>query len=53
MERDRFKDLGIDGKILLKLIFKKLDGVMDWINLTQSRDRWQAVVNALKKVRFP
>jgi len=52
MERGQ-KELGIDGNIILKLIFKKLDGVMDWINLAQSRNRWQAVVNVLKKVRFP
>jgi hypothetical protein len=53
MEGDHFEDLGIDGKTILKLIFKKLDGVMDWINLAQSRDRWQDLVRAVMNVRAP
>jgi hypothetical protein len=29
------KDLGVDGRIILKYIFKKWGGCMDWINLAQ------------------
>jgi hypothetical protein len=44
---------GVDGRIILKWIFERLDGVMDWINLAQDRDRWPALVNAVMKFRVP
>jgi hypothetical protein len=28
-------------------------GVMDWIDLAQNRDRWRALVNAVKKIWVP
>jgi len=34
-ERDHLKDPGVDGMIILKWIFWKLDGGMDWIDLAQ------------------
>jgi hypothetical protein len=47
-EGDRMEDPGIDGRIILKWIFERLDGGgIDWINLAQDRDRWRAVVNAV------
>jgi hypothetical protein len=46
-EGDHLGDPGIDGRIILKLIFKKWDGSMDWIELAQDRDRWRALVNAV------
>jgi hypothetical protein len=49
MEKENFEDLAIDGSTILKLIFKKLD----WINLAQSKDRWQDLVIAVMKVRAP
>jgi hypothetical protein len=33
------EDLGVDGKIILKSIFKVWDGGMDWFDLAQGRDR--------------
>ena len=43
-EGDRLKDVGVDGRIILKWILKKSDGGMDWIDLVQSRDRWRGLV---------
>jgi len=45
-ERDHLEDLSTDGRIILKLIFKRWDWGMDWIVLTQDRVRWRVLVNA-------
>ena len=37
-ERDNLEDLGVDGRIILKLIFKKGDGGMEGIDLTQDKE---------------
>ena len=46
-ERDHLGDPGIDGRIILRWIFRKWVGGMDWIELAQDRDRWWALVNAV------
>jgi hypothetical protein len=46
------KDLGVDGRMILKCIFKRLDGDMDWIDLAQDRDRWRAFMNAVMNLQF-
>jgi hypothetical protein len=45
-------DPGLDGRIILKWIFK-MDGGLNWIELAQDRDRWQALVNAVMNLRVP
>ena len=37
----------------IKMDLKEADGVMDWIELAQDRDRWQALVNAVMNLRVP
>ena len=32
-ERDHLENLDVDERIIIKLIFKKWDGGMDWIDL--------------------
>jgi ribosomal protein S4E len=45
-------DPGVDGRIILKRIFRKQDvGGMDCIELVQGGDRWRALVNAVMNLR--
>ena len=53
-ERDHLGDPGIDGRIILRWIFRKWDvGGMDWIQLAQYRNRLGALVNALMNLCLP
>jgi len=47
-ERDHFEDLVIDGRIILKSIFKKSVKDVDWVNLVQNRYRWWTLVIVMK-----
>ena len=44
--RDHFEDLVLNGRIILKCIFKKSAARVDWIPLAQGRERWWVVVEA-------
>jgi len=52
-DRVLLEDTGIDGRIILKCIFRKWDGGMDRIDVAQNRDRWGAFVNAVMNLRVP
>ena len=41
------EDPGLEWRMILKWIFEKWDGGIDWFDLDQNRDRWRAVVNAV------
>jgi hypothetical protein len=41
------EDPGVVGRVILKWIFRKWDGGMDWIDLAQARDMRRVLVNAL------
>jgi len=45
-------DPDLDGRIILRWIFRKWDGGMDWIDLAQDKDRRRALLNAVMNIRF-
>jgi hypothetical protein len=51
-KRDHSEDSGVDGRIILKRIFRKWDGGMDCIDLAEDSDTWPALVHAVMNLRF-
>jgi hypothetical protein len=49
-ERDHLEESGIEERMILKGIFRKWDGGMDWIDLAQDRERWRALVNVAMNI---
>jgi hypothetical protein len=41
---NHFEDPDLDGRTILRWIFGKWDGDMDWVDLAQDRDRWRVSV---------
>jgi len=52
-ERDHLEDTGVDRRIILRWIFRKWNGGMDWIDLVQDRNSWRAFVNAVMNFQVP
>jgi hypothetical protein len=50
-ERIHLEATGVDGRIILRLTFKKWNGGLDWIDLAEDRNRWLALVNAALNLR--
>jgi predicted double-glycine peptidase len=46
------EDPAVNGRRILKWIFKKWDGGMKWINLAQKRGSWRNLVNAVMNFWF-
>ena len=51
--KNHLEDPGVNGTIILRRNFTKWEGVMDWIDLAQDRDRWQALVNTVIYLKVP
>ena len=52
-ERDHFEDPVVDGRIIVRCIWRNWDEGMHWIDLAQDRDMWRALVTAVMKLRVP
>jgi len=48
-EGNQLEDPGLDGRIILRWIFRKWD--MEWIELAQDKDKWRALVDAVMNLR--
>jgi len=47
------RDSGVDGRIILRWIFRNWVGGMEGIDLAQDRDRWRVLVNTVMNLRVP
>ena len=53
-ERDHLRGLGVNGRLILKWIFKKWDeGTMEYIAMSQVRDMWRSFVDAIMNFLVP
>jgi hypothetical protein len=52
-EREHLENLCLDGRIILKCVFRKLGGGMDWIAVFQDGDKWRTLVNVVMNIRVP
>jgi hypothetical protein len=53
-ERGHWGDQDVDGRIILRWIFRNLEGVVrNWVELAQDRDRWRALVGTVRDFEIP
>jgi hypothetical protein len=52
-EIGHWEDQNVDGRIILRWIFRKLRGSReDWMELAQGTDRWRALVGTVRDFGF-
>jgi hypothetical protein len=53
-ERDHLVDPGVNGSIVLRLIYRKVKvGIRTGLSWLRIRDRWQAILNEVIKLSVP
>ena len=52
-ERDNWGYQDVDGKIILRWIFRKWKGLWGLMEFVQDRDRWRALVSTVMNFRVP
>jgi hypothetical protein len=52
-EIEHLGDPGVDGRIILRWIFRKRDWGMDWIELAQDKNSLRALLNEVINLRVP
>ena len=52
-QRGHLEDEGVDGSIILKRVFKKWNGGMDWFEMGQDIDMWRVLLNAVMNLLVP
>jgi hypothetical protein len=52
-ERDHLKDPGVDGRIILRCIFRKWSWGMDLLDLAQDRDKRREFVHVIMNLWVP
>jgi hypothetical protein len=51
--RDHYKDTEMDRRLISQWILGNMAEGVDWINLAECRDRWQALVKTVMNLRVP
>jgi hypothetical protein len=51
--KKNLEDMSLDGRIILKWVFKNFDWDVDYIDLPKNRDRWRELVNAVMNYQVP
>jgi hypothetical protein len=52
-KKDHLEDTGVDGRTILRWIFREWDGGIGCIDLAHDRDRWRALLKVVMNLRLP